>query len=423
MFKRYVCGGDCETYFNNLFNSLEEGFLLNEIICGVDGIPISFKILEFNNFFEDMFGVKRENNIGKTIKEVYPDIDSKWIETCGKVALSGKSIKQNIYIKSVDKHFKVNIISPTKGQFIILFNDITDIIKANEVLKKYFILFENAKDIILYLKSDGSIIDANKTAVEKYGYSREEFHNMRLQQLREPSTMKEYQAQMEISASEGIMYESINVKKDGTAFPVEVSSQTTKINGELFRIHIIRDITQRKESEEKIKYLANYDALTEIPNRGFFMYQFEKILNQSKVNKDKFAVLIFDVDKFKLINDIHGHNAGDEVLKQVAKRLQEAVRKTDIIGRFGGDEFLVIQPFIKGKEDVLMIADRILKFVDKPVKWNNVNLDVHISIGITIYPDGSDNTQGLIHNADRAMYFTKKKGGNAYSFYINNNPF
>ncbi|MBW9171405.1 diguanylate cyclase [Clostridium estertheticum] len=422
MFKRYICGSDRETYFNNLFNSLEEGFLLNEVICGVDGIAISFKILEFNNFFKDMFGVKR-NIIGKTIKEVYPDIDSKWIETCGKVALSGKSIKQKIYIKSVDKHYKVNIISPTKGQFIILFNDITDIIKANEVLKKYFILFENAMDIIIYLKSDGRIIDANKTAVEKYGYSREEFHNMRLQQLREPSTMKEYQAQMEISASEGIVYEGINVKKDGTTFPVEVSSQTTEINGELFRIHIIRDITQRKESEEKIKYLANYDALTEIPNRGFFMYQFEKILNQSKANKNKFAVLIFDVDKFKLINDIHGHNAGDEVLKQVAKRLQEAVRRTDIIGRFGGDEFLVIQPFIKGKEDVLMIADRILKFVNKPVKWNDVNLDVHISIGITIYPDGSDNTQGLIHNADRAMYFTKKKGGNAYSFYINNKLF
>ncbi|MBU3184791.1 sensor domain-containing protein [Clostridium estertheticum] len=422
MFKRYICGSDRETYFNNLFNSLEEGFLLNEVICGVDGIAISFKILEFNNFFEDMFGVKR-NIIGKTIKEVYPDIDSKWIETCGKVALSGKSIKQNIYIKSVDKHYKVNIISPTKGQFIILFNDITDIIKANEVLKKYFILFENAMDIIIYLKSDGRIIDANKTAVEKYGYSREEFHNMRVQQLREPSTMKEYQAQMEISASEGIVYEGINVKKDGTTFPVEVSSQTTEINGELFRIHIIRDITQRKESEEKIKYLANYDALTEIPNRGFFMYQFEKILNQSKANKNKFAVLIFDVDKFKLINDIHGHNAGDEVLKQVAKRLKEAVRRTDIIGRFGGDEFLVIQPFIKGKEDILMIADRILKFVNKPVKWNNVNLDVHISIGITIYPDGSDNTQGLIHNADKAMYFTKKKGGNAYSFYINNKLF
>ncbi|MBU3160019.1 diguanylate cyclase [Clostridium frigoris] len=417
MFKRYVCGGDCEAYFNNLFNSLDEGFLMNEIILGSDRIPISFKILEANNFFEDIFGVRRDDIRGKTINEVYPDIDSKWIETCGRVALSGKSVQHNIYIKTLDKHFKANIISPIKGQFIVLFNDITDIVKANEVLKKYFILFENAKDIIFYLKSDGSIIDANKTAVEKYGYSREEFLNMKLQQLREPSTMKNYNAQMEMSASEGIMYEGLNLKKDGTIFPVEVSSQTTEINGELFRIHIIRDITQRKESEEKIKYLANYDALTEIPNRGFFMYQFEKILNQSKINKSKFAVLLFDVDKFKLINDMHGHNEGDEVLKKVAKRLKEAVRNTDIVGRLGGDEFLVIQPFIKGKEDVLMIADRILKSVVKPVKWNNVNLNVHISIGITIYPDGSDNTQGLIHNADSAMYFTKKKGGNSYSFY------
>ena len=418
MFRRYICNGDCETYFSKLFNSLEEGFLLNEVICGVDGIAVDFKILELNNYFKNMFGVSRGNIVGKTIKEVYPDIDSKWIDACGLAALSGKGMKQDIYFQSVDKHFKVNIISPTKGQVIILFNDITDIMKANEVLKKHFILFENAKDIILYLNVDGRIIDANKTAVEKYGYSRTEFLNMKLQQLRHPLTMKNYQEQMEISASEGIVYECVNVRKDGSSFPVEVSSRTTEINGELVRIHIIRDITERKQYEEKIKYLANYDALTDIPNRGFLMRQFEKILDQSKRNKFKFAVMLFDVDKFKLINDIHGHNAGDEVLKNIAKRLQETVRKADLIGRLGGDEFLVIQPFIKNKDDTSNLANRMLDYVAKPVQWNNVNLDVDISIGISIYPNDSDNMKDLIHIADSAMYFTKKKGGKDYNFYI-----
>lgn len=418
MFKRYICNGDCETYFNNLFNSLQEGFLMNEVICGSGGIPINFKILGLNNYLENIFGVSKGNIIGKTIKEVYPNIDSRWIDACGQVALSGKGMQYNIYIQIIDKHFKVNIISPTKGQFIILFNDITDSIKANEVLKKHFILFENAKDIIFYLKSDGSIIDANKTAIEKYGYTHAEFLNMKLQQLRHPLTMKDYEEQMENSALEGVVFECTHVRKEGTSFPVEVSSRTTEINGELFRIHIIRDITERKQSEERIKYLANYDALTDIPNRGFLMKQFDKTLEQAKRNKFKFAVMLFDVDKFKLINDIHGHNAGDEVLKKIAKRLQETVRKADIIGRLGGDEFLVIQPYIKSKDDASMLANRMLDYVAKPVKWNNANLDVHISIGIAIYPDDSDNTKDLIHNADTAMYFTKKKGGKDYNFYI-----
>lgn len=150
------------------------------------------------------------------------------------------------------------------------------------------------------------------------------------------------------------------------------------------------------------------------------MQQFSKTLELAKRSNSNFAVMLFDVDKFKFVNDIHGHNAGDEVLKQVAKRLQEAVRTTDIFGRLGGDEFLVIQPFINGKDDPLMLANRILDYVAKPVKWNNVNLDVHISIGISIYPEDSDNTQGLIHNADIAMYAIKQKGGNAYNFYSSN---
>jgi len=105
--------------------------------------------------------------------------------------------------------------------------------------------------------------------------------------------MKDFKEQMKGSVSGGVMFESIHVRKDGTSFPVEVSSSATDIKGELFRIHIIRDITKRKRSEEKIKYLANYDALTNIPNRGFLMHQFDKTLEQAKKNKYKFAVMLF----------------------------------------------------------------------------------------------------------------------------------
>ena len=216
MFKRYSCNGDCETYFSNLFNSLEEGFMLNEVIYGSDGDLMNFKILEINNSFENMFGISKKNIIGKTIRGIYPEINSNWIDACARVALNGKGTHHNIYFKTLDKHFKVNIISPTKGQFIIFFNDITDIIKANEVLKKQSILFDNAKDIILYLKSDGGIIDANKTAIKIYGYSHSELLDMKLQPLRHPSTMKDFEYQMKISELEGIVFECVHIKKDGT---------------------------------------------------------------------------------------------------------------------------------------------------------------------------------------------------------------
>lgn len=294
----------------------------------------------------------------------------------------------------------------------------TDIDKDNELLKIHSILFDNAKDIIFYLKLDGSIIDVNKTAIEKYGYSRLELLDMNLVQLRHPSTIKFLENQMRVSELEGIVFECIHVRKNGTSFPVEASSRSIDINGELFRVDIIRDITQRKQSEENLRYLANYDVLTDIPNRRSLMRQFNKTLEQAKRGNLKFAVMLFDVDNFKLINDTHGHNAGDEVLKVIAKRLQEVIRKVDIIGRFGGDEFLVVQTFIKTKEDASVLATRLLNYIVKPIKWNDFYLNVYISIGIAIYPEDSNNTQGLIHIADSAMYSIKQKCGNGYSFYV-----
>jgi diguanylate cyclase (GGDEF)-like protein/PAS domain S-box-containing protein len=290
-------------------------------------------------------------------------------------------------------------------------------IKADEVLKKYFLLFENAHDIILYIKSDGSIIDANKTAVNKYGYSYDELINMNIQQLRHPSMKVYYKEQMEASLSGGIVFEGVHVRKDGTTFPTEISSRSIETNGELLRIHIIRDITERKKAEEKIKHLANYDALTEIPNRGFLMRQFERILELSEKDNLKFAVMLFDIDKFKAINDVYGHNAGDEVLRTVAQRLNEVAGQYHIVGRLGGDEFLVIQSAIGNAEEASALAEKILDAVCKPVRLSDCDLNLNISLGIAIYPEVSGNKEALIHCADTAMYEIKQRGGNSYKIY------
>ncbi|MFL0245583.1 sensor domain-containing protein [Candidatus Clostridium stratigraminis] len=417
MFKKFICDNEYESYLDILFNSLEEGVLLSKAIYNDERDLLSFIILGVNKTFEKIFGVSNEKVVGKTIEEAYPNITPEWIETYKRVVKSGESVQSDIYLKISDRHFKVNFISPAKGHIITLFNDITDTIKANEFLKKYFILFENAHDILLYLKSDGSIMDANKTAVDRYGYSYTELLNMNIQQLRHPSMVVDYKKQMEVSAAKGLVFEGVHVKKDGTSFPVEVSSRSIDVNGEILRIHVIRDITDRKETEEKIKYLANYDALTGIANRGFLMRQLKQTLEVSAKENLKFAVMLFDVDKFKNINDVYGHNVGDEVLKTVSTRLKEVVGTAGIVGRLGGDEFLVIQTQIKDEQEALALADIILNLVCKPVKLISTDLELRISIGIAIYPEASRDMEVLIHYADTAMYGVKQKGGNSYNIY------
>ncbi|MHB8064600.1 MAG: PAS domain-containing protein, partial [Ruminiclostridium sp.] len=335
MFKKYICGDDCEFFLENFLNSMRDGFMLNKLIRDINETPVNFEILEVNKAFEKLFKVNKESIFGKPVTEVFQGIDQEWIDICCSVKLDSISLQKDVYFKAIDKHFRVNIISQPKNQFIILFNDITELINADEALKKHFMLFEYAKDIIFYLSTDGSILDANKTAVEHYGYTKSELLSMKIQQIRDSSTMEAFEEQMQISASRGIVFESIHVKKDGTAFPVEVSSRTLDIHGELVRFHIVRDITERKKSDERIKYFANYDPLTGIYNRGYLMYQLRKTLEQANIEHFKFAVMLFDIDKFKIVNDTYGHHAGDEVLRKVTGRLKEAVRKSDIIGRLG----------------------------------------------------------------------------------------
>lgn len=418
MFKELLCNNENEAYFDNFFNSLEEGIILIKVTYNHAGESSAFTIQAVNKAFVNIFGINEENVIGKTIEEVYPNITGQWINIYKQIAKSGRNTESNFHFEIEDKHFKVNLVIPAKGHIITFFSDITAQIKADEVLKKHFLLFENAHDILLYLKADGSIIDANKTAVNKYGYSYVELLGMNIQQLRHSSMKVDYHEQMKLSASKGLVFEGIHVKKDGTTFHVEVSSRSIDINGELLRIHIIRDITKRKEAEDKINYLANYDALTGIPNRGFLMRQLGNTFELSKKDNSKFAVILFDVDKFKSINDVYGHNAGDEVLRKVAQRLKEAAGNSDIVGRLGGDEFFIIQSKVNNKEDVSALTERILNRICRPVELGSTHVDIHISLGAAIYPDASKDTEGLIHCADTAMYAVKQKGGNSYKIYL-----
>lgn len=303
---------------------------------------------------------------------------------------------------------------------IIIFMIIVAVVilrKLEETLRKHKILFENAQDIILYTTEGGQIIDGNKKAVMEYGYSYKELKTKNLKNLRFPDSLKNL-IEYETIDSESNVFETINIRKDGTTFPVEISTNSIIVNNERVIIRIIRNITERKKIEEKVVYLAKYDPLTNVYNRASLMSKLNMALEEAKRHEYKVGIILFDVDKFKAINDTYGHCEGDVMLRTIARAVNKSIRNTDIFGRLGGDEFLVIQKLVKDKKDITCLIDRILENIrSHPINLNDNEYYINISIGISIFPNDGDSIEELVNCADNAMYYTKKNGGNSYNFY------
>ena len=182
-------------------------------------------------------------------------------------------------------------------------------------------------------------------------------------------------------------------------------------------IESIRDITDRKQSEEKIRQLAHHDTLTGLPNRTLFFDRLGIALAQSQRNQKGVAITMLDLDNFKDVNDTLGHDVGDLLLKAAAERLSAELRKGDTVARFGGDEFLLILPDLNVIEDAIQVAQKILDSFRKPFLIDTHQLILTTSIGIAVYPQDGTEEDILLKNADKAMYQAKQTGRDRYQLY------
>lgn len=180
---------------------------------------------------------------------------------------------------------------------------------------------------------------------------------------------------------------------------------------------MVQDVTERKQSETRLVYLATHDALTHLPNRNLLHDRMDQAIARAQHTERTTAALLLDFDRFKNINDSLGHDIGDKVIMQIALRLQDNVRDGDTVARLGGDEFVIALKDLAHEDDIVEIAQKILNAVTQPLLIDGHELVLTTSIGISIYPQNGDNAKELLKNADAAMYRAKDAGGNAFRFY------
>lgn len=202
----------------------------------------------------------------------------------------------------------------------------------------------------------------------------------------------------------------VGLRKTGEEILLEASVSRFRYGSEQTFVLILRDVTAHVKHEQQLRYLAEHDSLTQLPNRPYFLDHLSNAVARASRHGWKSALLYVDLDGFKSVNDTLGHSAGDTLLQTVAARLQATIRESDTVARFGGDEFTAILEDVHGKQDALEIAEKMLTALDSPVVAGGALIGLSASIGISLYPDHGKDADTLLLRAERAMYVAKRHG-------------
>ncbi|MFW2373581.1 MAG: putative bifunctional diguanylate cyclase/phosphodiesterase [Gammaproteobacteria bacterium] len=278
--------------------------------------------------------------------------------------------------------------------------------------------------------SENKITYVNDQICESLGYTRDELLTMGIQDIDPDFPMDVWDSfWQELKQVKVMVLETRHRRKDGTIYPVEVTTNFVEHEGKEYSCAFSRDITERKKSEEQIRRLAYYDSLTNLPNRRFYKELLVRSLKYAGRYNKILAVLFIDLDGFKRINDTLGHETGDRLLQEVAIRLEHCIRNSDYlarqanedglntVSRIGGDEFIVLLNDVAHERDASRVSQRILEKVSEPFLLDTHKIHISASIGISHFPGDGDDAEVLLNNADIAMYQAKHKGKNNYQFY------
>jgi len=258
----------------------------------------------------------------------------------------------------------------------------------------------------------GAVVDVNQAAAEFYGYRIAEMQAMNIAQIN-LQTEEDSRPQQ----TKGNCFFFSHQLASGEVRLVEVHSSPVEVDSRPLLFFIVHDITERRHLEEKMHDLAFYDLLTKLPNRRLLLDRLEKALVSGARSRRHSALMFLDLDHFKLLNDLHGHDIGDQLLVEVASRILGCIREQDSAARFGGDEFVVLLSEIAAAPDAALAARRLLQDISEPYMLRGHKVIITASIGISVYPSDGEDAQSLLKYADLAMYHAKDLGKNNYQYY------
>ncbi|MCK4309465.1 MAG: PAS domain S-box protein [Candidatus Atribacteria bacterium] len=382
-------------------------------------------ILDINHRFTELFGYTLKEIKGRNINDGMIHLPDKIEEgkEIDKIALSKGYINYETIRKKKDGTlFPVDIsgsnirISGQAKGMLGTFIDITKRKQAEEALKqseeKLKSILNTMSDYCYIISKDYKVEFMNKAMIEGFGNQIGKICYKVFFNRKSPCPWDKFK---EIQKGEIVKWEHF-YSRWGITFEV-IETPFKNKDGTVSKLAIARDISEHKQIEQKLTYMATHDILTGFPNRTLFDDRLTLAIAQAKRNKKKLAVMLFDLDRFKEINDVMGHRVGDQLLKVVSKRMEDLLRKSDTIARMGGDEFLLLLPEISQIEDATKIARKIIDSFKSPFTIDHQKIDITTSIGIVLYPQDGEDADTLIKNADIAMYQAKKEGRNNYQFY------
>lgn len=309
-----------------------------------------------------------------------------------------------------------------------IMRDISDLKNSQKSLKNseetFRLAMENAPIGMAIVSLEGRWLKVNPALCHLVGYSEEELLTMDFQTLTPPEDLEIdifYLNQFMAGTIQTHQMEKRYIKKDGSLVWIllNVSLQRDILGNPISFIAQILDIDSQKKAEEELKYIAYHDSLTGLANRKQLEKSFDLASSYAQRYQKQIAVLFLDLDGFKKINDRYGHEIGDLLLVEIANRLLATVRNTDFIVRLGGDEFIVVLTELTEIEQVKELAEKILMNIAKPIKAKKLVLQVTVSIGISLYPEHSQELKDLIRYADDALYNVKLEGRNHFKLFFN----
>ncbi|MBN9526406.1 MAG: ammonium transporter [Alphaproteobacteria bacterium] len=303
---------------------------------------------------------------------------------------------------------------------IAIVEDISAAKRAEEALRLAASVFQGTGEAIAIFNDLGGVADTNDAFARLFGYSAREARGLDLRHLL--STRHDAELRQSIEAAidrQGAWQgEVMALTKARNLVPVWLSIAVVRDeSGRVaHRFAMFTDLSERKEHEEKIWRYANFDHVTNLPNRRLLQDRLGQVIDAARRSGAKVGLCFLDLDKFKLINDTLGHHVGDQVLRVAATRLAEQVRPSDTVARYGGDEFCVIMPSVTDAEAVAAVAERLRQAIIQPFELAGQQLDVGASVGIALFPDDGRDMDALVRSADAAMYHAKENGGGVRYF-------